>query len=169
MMGKNMQHPSWGRNSYSVSTPVKLLMNNYITIKHTLSYLPILLFLLISGHHFYLVHKHQLSPWLGGGYGMFSTTDYGPSRFIKVFTLNKKIIQEEIEVPEHLSQLSKQVRSLPNNTNIKNFAIKLENYLTINHHSAAFIRVEIWKTNYDSETLKPSYQKLNTLDYKTNY
>jgi len=144
-------------------------MKNNITIKYTLSYLPILLFLLISGHHFYLVHNHQLSPWLGGGYGMFSTTDYGPSRFIKVVTLNNDIIQEEIEIPEHLSQLSKQVRSLPDNKNITNLAIKLENYLAINQHSAPFIRVEIWKTDYDSETLKPSYQKLNALDYKTSY
>jgi len=64
--------------------------------------------------------NHQLSPWLGSGYGMFSTTDYGPSRSIKVFTLSYDIIQEQIEIPEHLSQLSKQVRSLPDNKNITN-------------------------------------------------
>lgn len=134
-----------------------------------LPYLPILFFIIIVGHHFYLVKYHHLSPWQGGGYGMFSTTDYGPSRFIKIFTLNNNIIQEEIEIPEYLSQLSKQVRSLPNSKYIKNLAIELENYLAINQHSAPIIRVEIWKTNYDSETLRPSHQKLNTIDHKTTH
>ena len=144
-------------------------MNGSNTIKQIFSYLPILFFFLIAGHHFYLVHNYHLSPWLGGGYGMFSTTDYGPSRFIKIFVLKDNIIQEEVEIPEHLSELSQQVRSLPNNKNIQKLAVELEDYLAFNQHTFPVIRVEIWKTLYDSETLKPSYQKLNTIEYKTSH
>ena len=140
-----------------------------ITIKELFSYLPILFFILIAGYHFYLVHNHHLSPWLGGGYGMFSTTDYGPSRFIKIFALKNNIIQEQIEIPEQLSQLSKQVRSLPDNKNIQKLAIEVENYLAFNQHTFPTIRIEIWVTHYDSETLKPTYQKLNTIDYQTTH
>ena len=55
--------------------------------KWLLSYLPIILFVIIAVHHFYWVHYSHLSPWLGGGYGMFSTTDYGPSRYTNVYAL----------------------------------------------------------------------------------
>ena len=144
-------------------------MNLPIIIKQIFSYLPILFFILIAGHHFYLVHNQHLSPWLGGGYGMFSSTDYGPSRFIKILGLKDNIIQEEVEIPEHLSALGQQVRSLPNNKNIQHLAIELENYFAFNQHVFPVIRVEIWKTLYDSQTLKPSYQKLNTIEHKTGH
>lgn len=98
---------------------------------------------------------------------MFSTTDYGPSRFIKSFGLKNNIIQEQIEIPDQLSSLSKRVRSLPDKKNIKKLSIELENYLAFNQHTFPIIRVEIWQTHYAPETLKPSYQILNTIDYQT--
>jgi hypothetical protein len=142
-------------------------MKTTFIIRGSLSYLPVFLFIAITIHHFYLVQNHNLSPWLGGGYGMFSTTDYGPSRFIKSFVLKDNVIQEEIEIPEHLSSLGKRVRSLPDKKNMKNLAVKLEYYLAVNQHSFPIIRVEIWSTRYEPKTLKPTYQKLSTIDHQT--
>ena len=133
-----------------------------------LNYLPVVIFLLIAAHHFYLVHHAHLSPWLGGGYGMFSTTDYGPSRFVRVYGLQDNIIQEEIEIPSRYSKLARKVKGLPGNELVLEMASAIEDYLDSNQHGFPVIRVEVWATKYDTETLEPAYQKLNSIDYKTS-
>ncbi len=130
--------------------------------------LPIILFVMIAGHHFYLVQHAHLSPWLGGGYGMFSTTDYGPSRYIRIYALRDNIIQEKIEIPPELSRLARKVRGLPDSKNVLSLALAIENYLNANQHMYPEIRVEVWASRYDAITLYPTYQKLNEMDYKTS-
>ncbi len=144
---------------------VCMIFNNQ---KWLLSYLPIILFVSIAAHHFYWVHYAHLSPWLGGGYGMFSTTDYGPSRFIRVYALRDNIIQEEIEIPESLSMLARSVRGLPDDKNVLSLALAIENYLVTNQHGYPVIRVEVMSSQYDKETLHPTYQRLNAIDYQTS-
>ena len=136
--------------------------------KWLLSYFTIILFLAIAAHHFYWVHHAHLSPWLGGGYGMFSTTDYGPSRYIKVYALRDNIIQEEIEIPERLSMLARKVRGLPDDKNILSLALAIENFLDTNQHGYPVIRIEVLTSQYDAETLHPTYQRLNAIDYRTS-
>jgi hypothetical protein len=136
--------------------------------KWLFSYSPIIIFAVIAAHHFYWVHHAHLSPWLGGGYGMFSTTDYGPSRYIRVYALQDKIIQEEIEIPERLSMLARKTRGLPDNKNIRSLALAIENYLDDNQYGYSVIRIEVWSSQYDTETLRPTYQKLNMIDYQSN-
>ena len=136
--------------------------------KWLLSYSPIILFAVIAANHFYWVHQAHLSPWLGGGYGMFSTTDYGPSRYIKVYALQDNIIQEEIEIPEYLSMLARKTRGLPDDKNVLSFALAIENYLNANQHGYPVIRIEVLNSHYDSETLHPTYKKLNVIDYQNS-
>lgn len=136
--------------------------------KWMFSYLPIILFVAIAAHHFYWVHHGHLSPWLGGGYGMFSTTDYGPTRYIRVYALQDNIIQEQIEIPERLTMLARKTRGLPDDKNIRSLALAIENYLNANHHGYPLIRVEVWTSQYDTETLRPTYQRLNMIDYQSS-
>ena len=102
--------------------------------KGLLHYLPVIVFVMIVAHHFYWVHQAHLSPWLGGGYGMFSTTDYGPSRYIRIYGLQDDVIQEEIEVPSKFAKQARAVRSLPHDNNILDFAFLIENYLNSGQH-----------------------------------
>ena len=136
--------------------------------KWMLHYLPIIIFVMISALHFYWVHQANLSPWLGGGYGMFSTTDYGPSRYIKVYALQHEIIQEEIEIPPNLAMQARKMRGLPHDKNVLAFAMAIANYLETNQHGYPVIRVEVWTSQYDVETLNRTYLKLNAFDYKTS-
>lgn len=99
---------------------------------------------------------------------MFSTTDYGPSRFIRVYVLRDNIIQEEIEIPERLSMLARKVRGLPDDKNVLSLALAIENYLDTNQHGYPVIRVEVMSSQYNKETLHPTYQILNTMDYQTS-
>ena len=136
--------------------------------KWLFNYSPIILFVVIAAHHYYWVHHAHLSPWLGGGYGMFSTTDYGPTRYIRVYALQDNIIQEQIEIPERLTMLARKTRGLPDDNNVRSLALEIENYLNAHQHGYPLIRVEVWTSQYDTETLRPTYQKLNMIDYKSS-
>jgi hypothetical protein len=35
----------------------------------------------------YLAHSHHLTPWKGGGFGMFSTVDSQGARFLRIYLL----------------------------------------------------------------------------------
>lgn len=140
----------------------------FVKQKWVLNYLPIILFVMLAAQHFYLVSHEYLSPWLGGGYGMFSTTDYGPSRYIRVYALQDNIIQEEIEIPPRLSKLARKVRGLPDDKHVFQLARAIGNYLNLNLHGFPVIRIEVWATKYDAKTLEPAYLKLNSIDHKTS-
>ena len=142
---------------------------SFIKQKWLFSYLPIILFVVIAGHHFYWVQHAHLSPWLGGGYGMFSTTDYGPSRYIRIYALKDNIIQEQIEIPERLLMLARKTRGLPDDENLRSLALAIENYLNANQHGYPVIRIEVWSSLYDTETLHPTYLRLNMIDYQSSH
>ena len=140
----------------------------FVKQKWLFNYSPIILFVVIAAHHYYWVHHAHLSPWLGGGYGMFSTTDYGPSRYIRVYGLRDNIIQEEIEMPEWLFMLARKTRGLPDDKNVLSLALEIENYLDTNQHGYPVIRIEVWASQYHTETLRPTYHKLNMIDYQSS-
>ena len=52
-------------------------------------WLPSLLLVSVALHQVFLVHHTQLSPWLGGGFGMFSTTDVGTARHLHALVLRQ--------------------------------------------------------------------------------
>jgi dsDNA-specific endonuclease/ATPase MutS2 len=57
---------------------------------------------------------------------------------------------------------------LPDNKNIRSLALAIENYLDANQYGYSVIRIEVWSSQYDTETLRPTYQKLNMIDYQSN-
>jgi len=138
----------------------------YDKLKWLFSYLPILLFIVIVLHHYYLVRFENLSPWLGGGYGMFSTTDYGPSRYIKAYGLKDNIIKEEIKIPLKHSKVARKLRSLPSTSNLQDLALDIDDYLKSTQHSYPHIRIEVWSSHYDKKSLIPTFNLLNVINHK---
>jgi hypothetical protein len=50
-----------------------------------LKYFPFILLLLVAVNQFRLVKQRELTPWKGGGFGMFSTTDARNARALRIF------------------------------------------------------------------------------------
>ncbi len=46
--------------------------------------LPSVLLCLVALHHAYRVSREGLTPWKGGGFGMFSTIDSQAQRFVRL-------------------------------------------------------------------------------------
>lgn len=61
----------------------------------------------------FLVRFESLSPWKGGGFGMFSTIDSPSARFIRAYLITDGTGVISVTIPPHLQELEREVRSLP--------------------------------------------------------
>ncbi len=128
-----------------------------------LGYLPIALLVGVALLQLVLAHRSDLSPWSAGGFGMFSTTDAGGRRHLHVFVLRPGL-ERELPPPRALEELTRRVRVLPTESNLRALAIEMARVPTPDPGPATAVRVEVWRTRFDPETLVPSSHILRTLE-----
>ena len=128
-------------------------------------YLPTVVLVAIAVNQLILANFFNLSPWLGGGYGMFSTTDVGSNRHIHIYAKSEGIIKELI-YPKELSDLALRTKSFPTDRNLIVLAQRISE---IEDDSALkSIEVQVWKSQYKSKTLHPSSKMLKSVELKLN-
>ena len=134
-------------------------------MKITIFYLPTLLLIAIAVNQLILANFFSLSPWLGGGYGMFSTTDVGSNRHIHIYAKSEGILKELI-YPRELSDLALRTKSFPTDRNLNEFTRTIAQ---IEDDSALkLIEVQVWKSQYKPKTLHPSSNMLKSVELKLN-
>jgi len=132
-------------------------------VKKAILYLPTLLLVAIAINQLILANFFSLSPWLGGGYGMFSTTDVGSNRHIHIYAKSEGILKELI-YPEALKDQVSRTKSFPTDRNLDKFTrtiAQIEDDSSINS-----IEVQVWKSQYKSKTLRPSSKMLKSVELK---
>ena len=112
--------------------------------------LPAVLLTVVAAVQIHLVRSEHLDPWKGGGFGMFSTTEGGPHRHVHVY-VSTAAGEERIDPPDALGDLEDRLRTLPTRTRMERFLRALAAA-----HPDRIVRVEIWQTDFDPETLRPS-------------
>ena len=60
----------------------------------------------------YLALTNTLSPWKGGGFGMFSTVDSPDARFLRIYLINDNE-ETAVILPDSLKTLGRQVQTIP--------------------------------------------------------
>jgi hypothetical protein len=123
----------------------------------------------------YLAHAHYLSPWKGGGFGMFASIDSRRARFLRYYlvTADGDI---PVEAPARLRPLIDEIRALPRFERMLYLADQLAQATwepdassPANHKPVRFIangemklatgqavefwgvRVELWRYGFDPE------------------
>ena len=74
--------------------------------------LPVTLLVVVAGVQVMLATTAGLSPWKGGGFGMFSTTDDGGRRYVRVFVTAPER-SEEISIAPSLEDAARRAAVLP--------------------------------------------------------
>ncbi len=84
-------------------------------------YLPSAILMVVACAQLWLVHTADLSPWSGGGFGMFSTTDDGGNRHLHAFAIRPGI-RRELHIPSSLRDRMRRVLILPTEANLRGLA-----------------------------------------------
>ena len=93
-----------------------------------------------------------LSAWLGGGFGMFATTDARGLRHLHVIELRPGI-EREIFPPTPIDDVVRRAQSLPTDHNLASLARWMVGQS--GSPPPVSVRVEVWQTRFDPETLEP--------------
>ena len=130
---------------------------------HWLAYLPSTLLVAVALSQLVLAHSAALSPWAGGGFGMFSSTDAGARRHLHVFAIRPGL-EIEVPPPRALGKLARRARVLPSDANLRALALEISALPSPDPGAPTSVRVEVWRTRFDPETLIPSSHMLRSLE-----
>ncbi len=132
--------------------------------------MPVALLLVGVSNHLWQVQRHQLSPWLGAGFGMFATTDVGSARQVYLTAVLADGSEQEIALGEPYDDTLKRTRGLPSDSWLGRLAEAT--FQALGAASAiefpsppVALRVEIWRLSYLPTTLEPSASPLASRTY----
>ena len=132
---------------------------------------PVTILLIGAANHFWLVQRHHLSPWLGGGFGMFSTTDVGSTRQVFVTAITRNGAEHPVTLREPLRDLMQRARGLPDRQRLATLAWASREALGdegsgLDVAELAALRIEVWRTRFEPETLRPKLERLVTEQFE---
>ena len=118
-------------------------------------YLPSLLLILIASNQLRLVFTTSLSPWWGGGFGMFATTDGWATRHLHAFAIRPGV-RRELAIPLSLRKMVERVLTLPSDAQLQALAHQFADEPTPDEGPLEAIELQVWATQFDPTTLMPS-------------
>ena len=116
---------------------------------------PIVMLIGVAGVQLALAHREALSPWSGGGFGMFSTLDHGSRRHLHAFIVRPGL-RREVRPPPELRRTVSRAVTLPTESRLRSVAIALAETPTPDHGPPTAVQVQVWSTRFDPATLTPS-------------
>ena len=111
----------------------------------------------------WLVFRADLTPWCGGGFGMFSTTDGRFARHLHAYGLSPGL-RIELEIPLELEERAQAAAALPSEARLRALARELAPLATSDFEAPESIRLEVFVTRWDARTLAPSSVLLRALE-----
>lgn len=122
--------------------------------------LPIALLIVVALMQIALARSAGLSPWSGGGFGMFSTLDHGSRRHLHTFVLRSGLRREVIPPRDREDEIRRAL-AFPTDRRLRALATVLAETPTPDHGPATAVQVQVWHTRFDRETLTPTNQILS--------
>jgi hypothetical protein len=108
-----------------------------------------------------------LSPWKGGGFGMFSTTDDGGRRQVRVFVAAAER-SEELAIPPSLQDVAKRAAVLPSDA----WLLRLARGVVAREHRyrrpVATVRIEAWRVDYAPDTLAATTRLIREFEHRVD-
>jgi hypothetical protein len=132
--------------------------------------LPPLLLISVAVAQIAAAKTGPLSPWLGGGFGMFASTDSWSRRHLHAVALRPGL-REELELPDFLRVEVRRALALPTERNLHALARELEAYEREAGDPDAgpleAISIRVVRARFDRDTLAPSGEPIASLEVPT--
>ena len=128
---------------------------------------PVALLMSVAGAQVVLTRASSLSPWKGGGFGMFSTTDDAGRRSVKVF-VTAPDRSEEIAVTPSLEDAAARAAVLPNDWQLTRLARRVVERERRHDRPVETVRIETWRIAYAPGTLTATLQLVRDFSYRVD-
>ena len=92
-----------------------------------------------------------LSPWKGGGFGMFASLDSISNRPLRVFA-EVDGQRRPVRLPAPVLRQWQTVRGFPSDQGLRRVARDLEDFVLENEPAATSLFVEVWRTEFEAQT-----------------
>jgi hypothetical protein len=108
-----------------------------------------------------LAHHAALTPWKGGGFGMFSTLDHGAFRRLSVI-VDGPGRSETLEIPPSLAVLAARAANCPDEWLLRRLADGVAAREARYARAVTRVTVHVWRTSFAPDTLHATEQRLRT-------
>ncbi|HJU87693.1 MAG TPA: hypothetical protein VJ788_10020 [Gemmatimonadota bacterium] len=117
-----------------------------------LALIPAMLLSIVAAAQVRLTRTEQLTPWKGGGFGMFSTTDDGVGRPMAI-RVSGPAGDRDIGVPEPLAEEAYRASLLPSRRRLSGLAREVAALVSSGESEVTHVRIAVWRMSYDPRTL----------------
>ena len=129
--------------------------------------LPVALLVAVACAQVTLTRTAGLSPWKGGGFGMFSTTDDAGRRRVRVF-VSAAERSEEIAIAPSLEDAARRAAVLPTDAALARLARRVVKREARYQRPVETVRIETWRIDYLPDTLAATSRRLRTFVYRVD-
>ena len=127
--------------------------------------LPAVLLTVVATVQIVLTQVVMLSPWKGGGFGMFATLDGRPFRYVRMFVRARER-SEELAVPPSLEELAASAEILPGDPQLERLARAVVAREQRRGQPAAEVRLEVWRVEFAAGSLAPRDHLLRRYEFR---
>ncbi len=128
---------------------------------------PVALLLAVACAQVTLARTAGLSPWKGGGFGMFSTTDDAARRHVRVFVTAPER-SEEIAITPSLEDAARRAAVLPSHDELSRLARRVVERERRNGRPVAEVRIETWRIDYAPVTLAAVSRRIRNFVHRVD-
>src|SRR5262245_13702496 len=107
---------------------------------------PVTLLLAIASAQMLLARTSDLSPWKGGGFGMFASVDGLPFRWARIYVFASER-SEEIAIPPSLDEQMRRVATWPHPAALEALARSVIAREQRQQRPVESVRIEIWRAD----------------------
>jgi hypothetical protein len=131
--------------------------------ERALAALPPLLLAAVALWQIHLARAEHLSPWKGGGFGMFSSADVEANRHVRIY-LRRGAAAVEVAIPSALEPDAAAARVLPSEARLRRLGRAVASHAQAEHGPVDAIRVEAWRRRFAPDGLEPRPVLLRQLE-----
>lgn len=123
-----------------------------------LGLLPVIALIVVALLQITFAHTLDLTPWKGGGFGMFASGDGFSNRPLRILAIGKNGKVRRLRVPPMLAGYRRSLVAMPTEGRLRRFA---QRYVQIARwgEGVESLRVEVWRGDFDGNGPRVVYRR----------
>jgi hypothetical protein len=129
--------------------------------------LPAVLLVLVAIVQIGLARSSALTPWKGGGFGMFASLDHGAFRTVEI-VVDGPDRSETLEIPPSLEELSARAANMPADWLLRRLGHAVVRRERRYERDVTRVTITVRRTRFDPVTLQAEEQTLRKFEYSAD-